>query len=64
MVVSIGNIIDKFMTMPLSFRKKHMDDIRMIYQAETYEEKCQLAIPLLNKIMEKESGLVDAAMRG
>ena len=57
-VISVGNVLEKFNTMPLSFRKKHMSLIRRILQSDSYEEKQSLAWELTEHMLNKESGEV------
>lgn len=57
-VISVGNVLEKFITMPLSFRKKHMSLIRRILQSDSYEEKQSLAWELTEQMLNKESGEV------
>lgn len=57
-VISVGNVLEKFNTMPLSFRKNHMSLIRRILQSDSYEEKQSLAWELTEHMLNKESGEV------
>lgn len=57
-VISVGNVLEKFNTMPLSFRKNHMSLIRRILQSDSYKEKQSLAWELTEHMLNKESGEV------
>lgn len=57
-VISVGNVLEKFNTMPLSFRKKHMSLVKRILQSDSYEEKQSLAWELTEHMLNKESGEV------
>ena len=57
-VISVGNVLEKFITMPLSFRKKYMSLVKRIFQSGSYEEKQSLAWELTEHMLNKESGEV------
>ena len=57
-VISVGNVLEKFITMPLSFRKKHMSLVKRIFQSDSYEEKQSLTWELTEHMLNKESGEV------
>lgn len=57
-VISVGNVLEKFNMMPLSFRKNHMSLVRRMLQSDSYEEKQSLAWELTEHMLNKESGEV------
>ena len=58
MVIPVGNVLEKFMEMPLSFRKANIDTVRRIYQSDSYDEIQGLTTGLLECMLKTESGLV------
>lgn len=61
--IPVGNVIEKFMSMPMSFQKGNKHLVRAIYASGNYEEIQRISKELLNKILEAESGYADPYQR-
>ena len=57
MVIPVGNVLEKFMEMPLSFRKANIDTVRRIYQSDSYDEIQGLTTGLLECMLKQKAVL-------